>query len=52
MATFKFTRVVQYTESVEVEASNLAAAKEEALQADGVHNDDDWVLELRLVSQS
>lgn len=52
MATFKFTRVVQYTETVEVEAANLVAAKEQALQADGVHNNDDSVWELRLVSQS
>jgi len=49
---FRFTRVVQYTETVEVEAADLAAAKEEALQADGEHNNDDSVQELRLVSQS
>lgn len=49
---FKFTRVVQYTETVEVEADDLAAAKEQALQADGVHNNDDSVYEMRLVSQS
>ena len=52
MPKFKFTRVSQYTETVEVEAVDLAASKEEALQADGQHNNDDSVLELRLVSQS
>lgn len=52
MPKFKFTRVVQYTETVEVEADDLASAQEAALQADGEHNNDDSVHELRLVSQS
>ena len=52
MPKFRFTRVVVYTETVEVEAADLASAKEEALQADGESNNDDSVQELRLVSQS
>ena len=52
MPKFKFVRVVKYTETVEVEAADLASAKAEALQADGEHNNDDSVYELRLISQS
>ena len=52
MPKFKFTRVVEYTETVEVEADDLVAAKAAALQAEGQHNNDDSVQELRLVSQT
>lgn len=52
MPKFKFNRVVEYTETVEVEADDLPSAKEAALQAEGEHNNDDAVQELRLISQS
>lgn len=51
MAKFKFVRTVQYTEVVEVEAQDLAAAKQAALEADGERNHDDSVHDLRFVSQ-
>ena len=47
MHQFRFIRVVQYTEVVEVEAEDLAAAKRAALEADGEHQNDDSVQEIR-----
>lgn len=52
MPKFTFLRVMTYTEKIEVEADDLASAKEEALQADGQRNHDDTVQEMRLILQS
>lgn len=48
MTTFVFTRTMQYTETIEVQADTYQDALEQAQKEDGVRNHDDTIIDIDL----